>query len=249
MPTSYSGAFYDEMKDTNLISARKISGLVMDMLSPRSVIDIGCGTGLWLKAFSERGASDIFGVDGSWVKDDMLVIPKDRFKAVDIEKPFTVGRTADLAVCLEVAEHVPASSAESLVAAIVASAPVALFSAAIPLQGGSHHVNEQWPVYWQAIFAKHGYVPVDALRRRVWDDKDVSFFYAQNVLLYVDKAKLRSYPSLQAEIASGHGAAPAFVHPFLYTYYAERWRMLVPFLGKLPVGLLKRVKRALSRRA
>jgi SAM-dependent methyltransferase len=247
MTKNYSKVFYDEMEVTNLTSARKIVPMLIDILKPKSVIDVGCGTGVWLKAFSEQGVGDIFGIDGDWVKEDMLVIPKECFKSADIEKPIILGRRADLVVCLEVAEHIPHESADTLIDSLISLAPVVLFSAAIPFQGGSHHVNEQWPDYWRERFEKRGYVPVDCIRRKIWDNKEASFFYAQNILIYVDKSKLSSYPLLEAEIRNGNGNAHALVHPYMYIYFAERWRMLVPFLGKFPPKLLHMTKSILRR--
>ena len=247
MAKNYSKVFYDEMKVSNLTSARKIVPMVIDIVRPKSVVDVGCGTGVWLKAFREQGVKDIFGLDGDWVTDDMLVIPRESFKPADIEKPVSFDKKADLAVCLEVAEHIPHDSAGILIDNLTSVAPVILFSAAIPFQGGSHHVNEQWPEYWREFFEKRGYIPVDCIRRKIWDDKEVSFFYAQNVLIYVDKSKLSSYPVLSAEIQAGNGNAYALVHPYMYIYFAERWRMLVPFLGKISPRILKKVKSFLSR--
>lgn len=242
---SYSTEFFDEMVETNLSSARVVVPHVMSLLSPRSVADIGCGEGIWLKAFLEAGVTSVQGVDGEWVQKERLQFPAKDFMAADIKEPVVLDKKFDLAVCLEVAEHIPDSAANTLVKSLVSAAPVLLFSAAIPLQGGSHHVNEQWPAYWAEKFAAEGYVPVDAVRRHVWDDKCVSFFYAQNIFIFAKKDLLSQYPKLQEEIASGHGNALSLVHPFMYLYYAERWRTVVPFLGKFPPSLLHFVKKLL----
>ncbi len=244
---SYSKEFFDEMQETNLSSARAIIPHVMRLAAPRSVVDIGCGRGLWLKAFMEAGVADAEGYDGEYVERGTLVIPEKLFHPQDLEKPVEFSKMFDLAVCLEVAEHVPDAAADTLVGSLTRAAPVVLFSAALPLQGGSHHVNEQWPAYWQQKFAARGYVPVDAIRRHVWDDKSVSFFYAQNILLYVKESELARYPELQEEIKTGHGRALPLVHPHMYLYYAERWRSVVPFLGKLPPSFLHGAKKFLSR--
>jgi SAM-dependent methyltransferase len=244
---SYSEGFFDEMTDTNLASARATVPHVMRLVAPASVADIGCGEGLWLKAFGEAGVTELLGVDGEWVEKSRLQIPEHSFTVADLEEKISLHKIYDLAVCLEVAEHLPASSADALVETLTAAAPVLLFSAAIPLQGGSHHVNEQWPAYWAQKFAARGYVPVDAVRRHIWDDAHVSFFYAQNILLYVKESELARYPLLQKEIADGHDVALPLVHPFMYLYYAERWRSIVPFLGKFPPGVLHAAKRLLGR--
>lgn len=245
--TSYSKEFYNEMEDTNLVSARVVVPLVIDLVNPKSVIDIGCGTGLWLKAFSENGVREITGIDGSWVDKKMLVIPEQAFVSKDLEQPLNIDKKADLVVCLEVAEHLDSTKSEQLISSLVEMAPVVLFSAAIPFQGGAHHVNEQWPDYWAKIFKEKGYIPVDCLRRKIWGDNRVSFFYAQNILIYVDKNKLDKYQKLKKEVEAGHHEALPFVHPHMYLYYAERWRLIVPFLGKFPPKLLHAVKRILGK--
>lgn len=246
MSFSYSEKFYEEMETSSIASAEVIVPIVMDLVSPKSVIDVGCAEGRWLSVFSKAGAK-VFGVDGVWVKPEQLIIPKEQFQSIDIEKPFTLNRATDLVVSLEVAEHLPESSADGFIESLVKLAPVVLFSAAIPMQGGSHHINEQWPEYWSEKFSKHDYIPVDCIRRRVWDNKKVSFFYAQNIFIYVKKSELKKYPKLQAEVNAGDNTVLSLVHPQMYLYYAERWRLLVPFLGKIPVPVLHRLKRILSR--
>ncbi len=247
MAHSYSKHFFDEMEVTNLSSARAVVPFVTRLLSPRSVADIGCGRGLWLKAFEEAGVMDSDGYDGAYVEESILAFPQERFHVADLEKPISLKKRYDLAVCLEVAEHLPPSAADTLVGTLTSAAPVVLFSAAIPLQGGSHHINEQWPAYWEEKFRARGYVPVDALRRHIWDNKDVSFFYAQNILIYAKESELARYPLLQEERDRGHGQALPLVHPHMYLYYAERWRMVVPLLGKLPPSFLHSIKRLLGR--
>lgn len=248
MTAPYSQAFFDEMDEPNLISARVVVPHTLAFFEeiPERVVDIGCGRGLWLKAFLEAGVGEIAGYDGDYVERDKLAIAQESFQAVDLEKTVSFKRPFDLAVSLEVAEHLPATSADALVDTLVAAAPVILFSAAIPLQGGSHHVNEQWPKYWEEKFTARRYVPVDCIRRHIWDDSRVSFFYQQNILMYVKESQLHRYPRLAAERASGHDRALPIVHPFLFTYYAERWRLLVPFLGILPPSALHLTKSLLK---
>lgn len=245
MAEAYSKFFYNEMEKSSLSSARVVVPIVMDAVNPHSVVDVGCGEGIWMSVFRECGVSDIVGVDGEWVRADALKISAESFVPKDLGQPFNLQRTFDLAVCLEVAEHLDASAAGTLIGNLTNLAPVILFSAAIPFQGGSHHVNEQWPEYWEKLFASRGYVPVDCIRRKIWSDARVSFFYAQNILLYVRKAGVDAYPKVSAEIEKGHGNALPLVHPHMYRYYAERWRTIVPVLGKLPLPLLRAGKRVL----
>ena len=55
-------------------------------------------------------------------------------------------------------------------------------SAALPGQGGTHHVNEQWIDYWANMFGQHGYQPFDFLRPLFWDDARIEPWYRQNAI-------------------------------------------------------------------
>ena len=157
----------------SLGSARRIVPYVAGLVAPTSVIDVGCGDGAWLAAFLEAGVEDVLGIDRPRGETDRLLVPPHRFAARDLATSVGVDRTFDLAICLEVAEHLPVTRAASFVAELARLAPVVLFSAAIPFQQGEGHVNEQWPMFWADLFARHDLVPVDCIRARFWDDDAV----------------------------------------------------------------------------
>ena len=150
----YSGEFYQHIRQGSHRSAEEIVPLIMTSWQPRSVIDVGCGLGAWLRVFKQHGVEDVFGVDGSYVDTKTLEIPVERFAAVDLAKPFHLDRQFDLVMSLEVAEHIPGACAEIFIESVTRLGPVVLFSAAIPFQGGTHHVNEQWPDYWVTFCTK-----------------------------------------------------------------------------------------------
>lgn len=241
----YSPNYYANQEDGSVASAEAIVPIVLSLVPAKKVIDIGCGVGTWLSVFAKHGVA-ILGVDGTWVKPEQLHIPADNFHPADLEH-LAVREQADMAVCMEVAEHLPGSAAAQLVAGLTAIAPVVLFSAAIPYQGGTHHVNEQWPAYWAELFAKHGYVPVDAIRRRVWDNPAVEYWYAQNAFIFVKKSDLGNYPLLAAEIDAGFDTALALVHPRKFLYVAERYRLIAPLIAMLPGGMIRSAKRTLQK--
>jgi hypothetical protein len=95
---------------------------------------------------------------------------------------------------LEVAEHIPAESADDFIKTLTSLAPAVLFSAAVPGQGGVGHRNEQWQSYWATLFYNHGYLPLDFVREEIWGNRSVSWWYAQNILLYVKKDLLATCP-------------------------------------------------------
>jgi hypothetical protein len=100
-------------------------------------------------------------------------------------KPFSLSERFDLAISLEVAEHLPRRSASGFVRSLCQLAPIVLFSAAVPGQGGEHHVNEQWPEYWRQAFANHHFVMFDPFRPLLWHDERVAFYYRQNLFLFI----------------------------------------------------------------
>jgi SAM-dependent methyltransferase len=212
----YDVAFYRALDLTAGTSARRILPLLLDLVPARSIVDAGCGDGSWLAAARDCGVNDILGLDGPWIDASLLRIPADRFRRVQLDRPLALDRRFDLAMSLEVAEHLPSPCAAGFVGELVRLAPVVLFSAAIPGQGGPHHVNEQWPEYWAALFGVHGYRAIDALRWRVWGDPEITYWYKQNMLLFAAPAALAAYPALADAAAVSTGAPLALVHPEVY---------------------------------
>lgn len=191
----YNENFYQAIKDGSSDSAALVVPIVMNFLKPANVIDVGCGTGEWLKEFASYGV-DITGVDGDYVPKQYLKIPREKFIVHNLNLPFAEKKKFDLALSLEVAEHLAAERAETFIDDLIALAPVILFSAAVPGQGGYWHINEQWPSYWSDLFAKRGYAAVDALRKLIWDNENIEWWYRQNLLIFVDKLKIKNYPLL-----------------------------------------------------
>src|SRR5690242_7720938 len=101
-------SYYEWMKVGSRRSAVAVVPFLVEIVAPRSVLDVGCGTGSWLKVFQEHGVEDTLGLDGDWVDRSLLEIGADQFRATDLRRDFNVGRRFDLALCLEVAHYFPA---------------------------------------------------------------------------------------------------------------------------------------------
>ncbi|MEX1133500.1 MAG: class I SAM-dependent methyltransferase [Acidimicrobiia bacterium] len=220
--SSYSEAWFRAKRSGVEDSSRVLVPRIMDLIAPESVVDVGCGTGGWLATFSDHGVARICGVDGDWVPRDQLVIPPDCFIAADLRDPIELDQKFDLALSLEVGEHLPHQSSERFVLYLTQLAPVVVFSAAIPGQPGHDHINTQWPEYWIERFDALAYVPVDAIRPWAWAKDSVKYFYRQNMLVFVDTARITEYPKLAAIAASSEGPVRAIVHSRLYEVYLER---------------------------
>jgi cyclopropane fatty-acyl-phospholipid synthase-like methyltransferase len=154
---------------------------------PASLLDVGCGTGTWLRAAADLGVVDIQGIDGVPIASQSLLIPADCFRVQDLTQAWNLQRRYDTALCLEVAEHLDSAYASSLVANLVAHADKVYFSAACPGQLGQHHVNCQWPEYWQRLFNSHGYTCSEGPRLALWDETGVEPWYRQNMFLAVKR--------------------------------------------------------------
>ena len=203
----YSPSFFNEMVTESLSSAKVVVPLVVDLIHPSSAVDIGCATGAWLSVFHEHGVNTIVGLDGAYVNLTPLLIPSESFRATDLTKPFSLPGQYDFALSLEVAEHLSATSAQGFVRSLCQLAPIVLFSAAIPGQGGVHHVNEQWPEYWRKRFAEHNFRMYDPFRPLLWLDERVASHYRQNMFLFIhnDVVQSRTELSRLPEVKDGNG--------------------------------------------
>src|SRR5258705_2503097 len=124
---------------------------------PRRMFDVGWGPGTWLKAALDFGIFDVFGIDGVDVPEKQFLVPPSRRKIQDFTKSWNLGRRFEVVLCMEVAEHLPKLHASTLIDTLVIHSDYVVFSAACPGQGGQHHVNCQWPAYWQSLFNRRGF--------------------------------------------------------------------------------------------
>ena len=237
--TVYDANFFKEIDRDGLASARVIVPLVRELVDCDSVVDVGCGHGAWLRVFLEQGTSKAVGYDGGYVDKSQLLIPRECFREVDLSRPFNIAERCHLAVCLEVAEHLPPSMAAPLVAALCQAAPAVLFSAALPGQGGTQHLNEQWPRYWESLFRKHGYARIDAIRPAVWREPAVAWWYKQNAFLFIREKELMELESLRSEHGMKHGPTLHLIAEDVLEHHVS----LRVILRKLPAALWKAIIR------
>jgi len=237
MPVFYDENFYSARQDGSLFSAQGVIPLIIDICHPKSVIDLGCGIGTWLSVFKNKhGVSDVLGVDGDYVDVNMLQIDKDQFVAHDLQKVFTAPKKYDLAMSVEVGEHLPDSCADNLVKSLTDASDVIVFSAALPGQTGTHHINEQVPEYWAKKFMDRGYVCVDCIRKQIWNIKGIDVWYRQNILVYI---KQEVYESTYKEKLGAYKEKtdPEFLtraHPELLIYFKDKF-----YQTRNPIGFLR----------
>lgn len=200
----------------NLRNPTEVIPKVREYIDFNSVLDVGCGIGVWLNVIEEKfNIQDYLGIDGDYVLEKDLKIDKNKFQSLDLSQEINLKRKFDLAICLEVAEHLPIDSAKILIKNICKHSDTVLFSAAIPKQGGSGHINEQWPSYWQEIFKSFNYDFYDTIRPEIWHNSSINYVYRQNIFIVANK---------ESEIAQKYQPTSFidFVHPEMYLYHVKQ---------------------------
>lgn len=244
--TRYRKRFYKFQNDNTRQTAAELVPLIIDLIHPRSVVDVGCGTGIWLNEFMNRGVGDVIGIDGPWVQQEMLQIPPSQFYRRDLSLPFELGRKFDLVLCLEVAEHLPARSARLFIRSLTSLADTVVFSAAIPFQGGTNHLNEQWPEYWQNLFAGNGYLTFDVIRSKIWRNANVKNIYAQNIFVYASRRSLAEHQNLSEDNLL-HEQPLSMVHPGLWEDHVNPRNASLKYIAKgLPYAVMNAIMKVMS---
>lgn len=242
----YNTKFFIQQSKGSVRSAKEILPLVLRLVQPMSVVDVGCGIGSWLSVCMELFIDDVIGIDGSYINKSMLLIPEDKFITADLREPLMIGRTFDLVISMEVAEHIPKEYENIFIDSLVRLGSVILFSADIPHGGGVGHVNEQWQDYWTDLFLKRQYVVIDCVRPTIWDNENVMWWYRQNTLLFVKKNYLETQIQLGRMFDRWKGFPLKIVHPILLEEISNPKKMSFrKALSALPFGFTRALKNTL----
>ncbi len=160
------------------IFPKEILDLTIELFHPSSVLDVGCGTGISLDYFKNKGTS-VRGLEGS-----ALAISKARnaplIRRHDLNEPIDLGERFDLVWCFEVAEHIHPRWVPALLETLKNHSDRVLLSAARPGQGGLGHLNEQPPEYWIALMRERGY----ALGPETNRYRELPDHFAENILIF-----------------------------------------------------------------
>ena len=196
--------------------------MVLALTNTRSVVDIGCGAGTWLSVYKRHAINDVLGLDGDYVDRRLLLIDEKTFQPHDLATPINIDRKFDLVQSLEVAEHIEQSRAELFINGLVSLGDIILFSAAVPYQLGTGHVNERYIDYWVELFRQHDYLAIDAIRPGIWDNESVEVCYRQNILLFAHRGKILKDKVLEAAHQATNQHQLSIIHPDLYQPRVQR---------------------------
>ena len=230
----FPNEFFDYMDPGSRRSAASIVALLEPKLKPKSVLDVGCGRGVWPAEWRRAGVADSIGVDGPYVDRASLAMPAESFIAWDLSQPLQLNRYFDLVQSLEVAQCIDAAYADIFVDSLCRHGELIMFSAAVPGQGGERHVNEQPLQYWREKFAARGYAAFDWIRPLLSALPKIEPWYRYNCLLY---ATARIAAELAPEIQATRiptGSQVAELAPAL-------WRMRNAGLRALPAGVVQQL--------
>ncbi|TRL36809.1 class I SAM-dependent methyltransferase [Methylosinus sporium] len=155
----YDGAFYDGGAfDKTEETARHVVHYLIRTYAPRSVLDIGCGKGSYLRHFADAGCLAV-GCEGSIEGIRRVPSPATAFQ-FDLRRPLRLNRRFSLTMCIEVAEHIPSNASETLVESVCRHAEdVIVFSAAPPSESGTDHINCRPKEFWHGLFLRQGWRP------------------------------------------------------------------------------------------
>jgi SAM-dependent methyltransferase len=243
----YSHQFFDQQSAGSLASAHVVLKALFDIASFESVVDVGCGVAPWLRAAKDFGVNYVVGLDGDYVDRKCLLVEPVCFRPCDLEAEDlrrVVGDDGpfDLAICMEVAEHLSAGRAPAFVRELCSLSDFVLFSAAIPGQGGTNHVNEQWPEYWAAMFANNSFVCFDVLRPCLWSREECKWWYIQNVLLFAKRDTKAS--EIAARLGPPVASPMPLVHPRTLSGRDARIRALEAEVDRLRTIVLEKSNEA-----
>jgi 2-polyprenyl-3-methyl-5-hydroxy-6-metoxy-1,4-benzoquinol methylase len=155
----YSVEYYKRVNKEEGAQAEAMADFIVSVFNPKTVIDLGCGTGLYISSLMARGV-DCLGIDSSENAFDYVFLRVDSTKVMagDLRERLTFPQ-ADLVLCLEVLEHIQEEFADQAVDNIVNAGKVLIVSPS-PHGGGEHHHNPQPKRYWIEKFRKRGYIEI-----------------------------------------------------------------------------------------
>ena len=146
--------------------AEEIGEIILKMFRPKSVIDLGCGPGIYLLPFKRAGCR-VLGVDACPGAGKML--ERSEFILADLTRPFDPPFKADVCICFEVGEHIDEGYSAVLVENCTRCADTIVWSAARPGQAGFDHKNCQWLDFWWRLFEIYGFTCDRDLTKKMKD--------------------------------------------------------------------------------
>ena len=213
----YNGSLKHDLQN-NQYSACKYLKVVKQVIKINSIIDFGAGTGAWLHAAKSLGIDKLFGIEKHYQIDikGAKILKQNVFDKVDFR--------ADIAVSVEVGEHILPEKSSTFIDVITSSSDIVIFGAANTHQSGDAHINCREVGFWKNLFKNRGFKLVDLFRQQFWNCRKINKAYVQNIFLYVKReskysSAFSSIPLLDIphpEIINPHQINKYRSHPILF---------------------------------
>ena len=177
--------FSDAIFDTDYAAIAKI---IADKYQPKTVLEIGCGPGKLTKALSVH-VNKIVAFDGfsnpefndySNIMFHRLDLNNNTDKVKEIQD-----QHFDIAICMEVAEHINPQASASLIKLLTKHANVVIFTAAVPNQGGHGHINCQPRTFWNKLFVEQNFTINTKVMPFIQSNENIAIWYRLNITDYV----------------------------------------------------------------
>jgi SAM-dependent methyltransferase len=235
-PKDYNDNFHNFHLLDSINSAKEVIPLFFNYFKPSSVLDVGCGLGSWLSVFKEKGC-EVCGIDGDYVIKEDLVIDKENFKSFNLNEAYNLNKKFDLAISLEVAEHILPQNAQIFIDSLCIHSDIILFSAAVPGQEGTLHFNEQNNNYWIEKFEQNGYQCIDFFRHKIWNNSKISWWYRQNILIFIKNSEIDNL-LYEPIVKQMNDTINTYIHPELLRYKTQKANTLQRILNS-PILIIK----------
>ncbi len=183
----YDEKFYNNADKIIAPSVQSVVTILIKYFNPKSVIDIGCGNGLYLAKFAEAG-KEILGFDGSPAAVKISSVA-DKIKLFNLTKSLRLNRHFDLCLCIELAEHLPLVAADTLVNSLTSLSNNIVFTAATPGQGPRSigHINEQPHQFWIKKFEVDSFIynkELTHIIKREMEQARVVWWLSKNLMIF-----------------------------------------------------------------
>jgi cyclopropane fatty-acyl-phospholipid synthase-like methyltransferase len=147
-----------------------LAKMFYEVLKPQNVLDFGCGAGFMMGYFCHMIPTH--GVDGSSSVLEVSHV-SNMIDIRDFRKPFDLGRTWDLVISIEVAEHIEEEYANVFIDNLTKHGDRILMTSAPVGQGGTSHVNCQPKEYWIQKMQDRGFIfnekITTSIAKKSWD--------------------------------------------------------------------------------
>jgi hypothetical protein len=200
--TNYDEVFYQSVTHRAQIAASEIAQIVSENLQIQSLMDVGCGEGIWIHEFVQKNPQLRFALGCDLTERPRILLKsltainsqlELEIRVEDFELTnLQVNRSIDLAICLEVVEHLTPKAAAHLFDNVLVKSKYLIFSGAVKGQGGTGHINENSISFWNQELVRRGLVPMDIIRPMISSNRKIPSYYRNNIVFYINPSRLSS---------------------------------------------------------